>query len=240
MAKTGSLNVRWYVEGYDLSGDANSLSGVGYSNTLLEVPTLDSPAMKRVLGPVAGNVTMDAWFDSAAGNVHAVMTSDSGEVPTTDQEVLIPLNSAVGDPSMHFVGKIADYTVNSGSESDAMSVNCSYETTGGYALFFGDMLTSHQDTHSSASDGTAVDNSASSANGGNSILQVFSLASGTATVKVQHSTNNSTWADLITFTAATGVTSEIKEVSGTVNRYLRVNSSGTFSNLVLAVDFARG
>ena len=46
---------------------------------------------------------------------------------------------------------------------------------------------------------------------------------GTLTVKVQHSTNNSTWTDLTTFTAATGATSQRVVVSGAVNRYLRAS-----------------
>ena len=41
MAKTNGLNVRLYVEGYDLSGDANALSGLGYTSELLDVTTLD-------------------------------------------------------------------------------------------------------------------------------------------------------------------------------------------------------
>jgi len=50
MAKVTGLNVRLYVEGYDLSGDANALSGLGYTNELLDVTTLDVSARKRIIG----------------------------------------------------------------------------------------------------------------------------------------------------------------------------------------------
>lgn len=89
----------------------------------------------------------------------------------------------------------------------------------------------------------SVDNAASSLNGGAATLHVTD-ASGTtpsATIKVQHSVDNSVWVDLITFTAATTETAEWKEVAGTVNRYLRVTHtiSGTTPSFTYAVVFAR-
>ena len=60
----------------------------------------------------------------------------------------------------------------------------------------------------------------------------------TATVKIQHSTDASSWADLITFTAFTGATWERKAVANgtTVNRYVRavtdVTGTGTTTFLV--------
>jgi len=239
MAKVSALNTRIYMTGTDLSGDASSLDGVGYSNNVLDVSTLDSGAPKRIIGSVNGSLSVSAWFDAAANRVHAVMTANSGKVPTTDQILLIPTGAAVGSDSYHIVGKLANYDVSMPEGGTApVAVSATVESST-YAPQMGKMLTAHDDTHSSATNGDAVDNSASSANGGNAVLQVFSLASGTATVKVQHSANNSTWADLVTFTAVTDKASEYKAVTGTVNRYLRVASTGTFSNLVLAVDFAR-
>jgi hypothetical protein len=88
MAKVNGLNVRLYVEGYDLSGDANALSGLGYTNELLDVTTLDVSAKKRIIGIVDGEISVDAFFDAASSRQHAVWTSNSGKQPTADQEVL--------------------------------------------------------------------------------------------------------------------------------------------------------
>ncbi len=90
----------------------------------------------------------------------------------------------------------------------------------------------------------SVDNAASSANGGFGILHVpTNTENGTTTIKIQHSANDSSWADLITFTnvSASGKTSELKAVSGTVNRYLRVTASGAGSTgaITFKVGFAR-
>lgn len=70
--------------------------------------------------------------------------------------------------------------------------------------------------------GTTHTDAAGTSNGAAATLHV-TACTGTLTVKVQHSTNNSTWTDLTTFTAATGATSQRVVVSGTVNRYLRAS-----------------
>jgi hypothetical protein len=66
---------------------------------------------------------------------------------------------------------------------------------------------------------------------------------GNTTIKIQHSANNSTWADLISFTVvgSTAKTSEIKAVSGTVNRYLRATAStaGSSGSITFMIAFAR-
>ena len=67
----------------------------------------------------------------------------------------------------------------------------------------------------------------------------------TATLKVQHSTSGSTWADLITFTAATGRTFQRSTVAGTVKERVRgalttLTEGATGGSLTWAVAFARG
>src|SRR5690606_33259815 len=93
--------------------------------------------------------------------------------------------------------------------------------------------------------GTTVDQGAGSSNGASAMLQVTAV-SGTAgpslTVAVQHSTDGSTWADLITFGAKTAAgTSERAAVTGTVNRYVRViwTITGTTPSFTFHVAFSR-
>ena len=53
MAKINGLNVRLYVEGYDLSGDANAVSGLGYTNMSGGVfRTVSVPYEMELLGEV--------------------------------------------------------------------------------------------------------------------------------------------------------------------------------------------
>ena len=242
MAKVNGLNVRLYVEGYDLSGDANALSGMGYTNELLDVTTLDVSAKKRIIGIVDGEISVDAFFDAASSKQHAVWTSNSGKQPTADQDVLVPMGAAVGDPCVGLVSKQGTYTTTR-SPGSAISANATYTTSNGAGLDFGTMLTAHDDTHSSAGSGTVVDGGAATSNGGAGYLQVLSVASGSVTVNLQESTSSGgSYSNFMTFsTVATAgaPTSERLVMSGNVARYLKVRTTGTFSNAKIAVGFTR-
>ena len=241
MAKDTGLNVRLYVEGNDLSGDANSLDGVGYTQELFDTTTLDQSAVSRLAGRVDGSLSASAFFDAATTHISAVMTANSGKLPTADQNVLIPLSSAAGSPAYGCIAKESDYGV-SGSIGSPVTVSASYSING-TAPEFGEMLTAHDDTHASAGSGTVVDSGASSSNGASGYCHIFSLASGTVTVKIQHcATSDGTYADLISFTAtATGAVPVAYRAtaSGTVNRYIKVVTTGTFGNAKIAVALSR-
>ena len=88
-------------------------------------------------------------------------------------------------------------------------------------------------------------NSASTANGGGAFIIVTS-ASGTSPTldaKITHSADNSTYADLVTFTQATSATSEVKAVAKgtTVNRYLKVEYTvgGSTPSFAVIIGFGR-
>ncbi|ANS02856.1 hypothetical protein [uncultured Mediterranean phage uvDeep-CGR0-AD1-C239] len=237
MAIESGLNVRLYVMGKDLSGDANALDGAGYSQETMETTALASAAASRITGLADGSVSVNGYFDNAANRIHPTFTSNSGKLPTADQVVLVPLGSAVGSPMVGISAKEADYNV-SRSSGSAISVTSTFNGNG-MGGEFGVMLTAHDDTAGSAATGTAVDNSASSASGGAGYVEAFSLTSGTVTTIIQHSADNSSWATLASFTSITGSTAERVEVTGTVNRYIRYSVSGTFSTLSFAMGFAR-
>jgi len=241
MAKVNGLNVRLYVEGYDLSGDANSLSSLGYTNELLDVTTLDVSAKKRIVGIVDSEISVDAWFDNAASRQHAVWTSNSGKLPTADQDVLIPMGSAVGDQFVGLASKQGTYNVTRAPGS-AMAASAVFSANGS-AAEFGEMLTAHDDTHSSAGSGTVVDSGASSSNGGTGYCQLLSLDSGSVTVNLQESTSSGgSYSNFMTFStvaAAAAPSAERLTMEGTVQRYIKVTTTGTFSNAKIVVGFSR-
>ena len=241
MAKENGLNVRLYVAGYDISGDANSLGSMGYSNSLYEITTLDVSAAKRLLGPVDGSLEVNGYFDNAAGKIHPVFTSNSGSLPTADQGVLIPLGSAVGDPAIGMVTKEANYDTERGDS--AITVKSTFQANG-YAPEFSTMLTAHDDTITSSTSGTAVDDSASSSSGGSWFYQIlaFSAVGGNArwTVNLQHSTNDSTYTD-VSSEHVTAIGAARKEFTGTLNRYIkhRVVLDASSGSITFAIGYNR-
>lgn len=71
-------------------------------------------------------------------------------------------------------------------------------------------------------EGSAIDNGASSADGGSAYIHV-TAATGTIEVKLEHSSDNfaADITDLATFTPVTGATAERIEFTGTVKQYVR-------------------
>ncbi len=236
MAKVSGLGVRLYAAGYDLSGDVNMVDTIGYTQQLLDVTTLDVESTGRIAGLSDSSLTVNGWFEAASD--HAAYTSNSGAMPTADQVVFVQMGTALGDTFAGMTAKEATYVVNLTSGS-ALATTATYSSTAGQQVDWGVTLTASKTTNASAASGTGVDNATSSANGCVAYLEAMSLASGTCVVKVQHSTDNSTWADLITFTGVTGRVAQRATASGTINRYLRVTTSGSFSTIVFVAGVAR-
>jgi hypothetical protein len=96
---------------------------------------------------------------------------------------------------------------------------------------------------SADTNGTTVDGGAATANGGVAHLHVTAFTGLTSdSVIVEHSTNDSVWATLGTFTSVTGTTSERLVIAAgtTVNRYLRVRDDVTGTGTCTrAVAFSR-
>lgn len=109
-------------------------------------------------------------------------------------------------------------------------------------------LTADSGSSGTTQPGSSVDNGASSANGAVGYLEVTALTLGgytSVTIKLRHSTDNSSYADLITFTNITAAPGKERlTVAGTVNRYLATsyafNGAGSGQSVTYAVGAARG
>lgn len=96
----------------------------------------------------------------------------------------------------------------------------------------------------SAGQGASVDNTSGTTGGGVAYLHVSgNTRDGSSTFKVQHSADNSTFVDLLTFTAVSGSTTggERIAVNGTVNRYVRAahTPGGSSGSVTYTITFAR-
>lgn len=239
MAKVSGLGVRLYAAGYDLSADVNVVDSIGYTQQLLDVTTLDLAAKARIAGLSDSALTVNGWFEKTGD--HAAYTSNTGKLPTADQIVFTQLGVELGDPFAGLTAAESAYVVTRAS-GGALATTATYSGTAGQQAEWGVTMTASKTTNASAASGTGVDNAASSANGCVAYLEAMSLVSGTCVVKIQHSTDNATWVDLITFTSVTAANAPFAvraTASGTINRYLRVNTSGTFSTIVFVAGVAR-
>ncbi|TVZ96522.1 hypothetical protein [Streptomyces sp. BK340] len=235
MAKSSGLGDNFYIAGYDLSGDLGSVSLSGGPATL-EVTGIDKSAYERIGGVRTGSVSWKAFFNPAIGAAHERFSS----LPTADVICTYMRGTALGNPAACQVSKQINYDgtrADSGEFTFAVEAQCN-----GFGLEWGQQLTAGKRTDSAATNGASIDTAASASFGAQAYLQVFSMTGTDATVKIQDSADNSSFADVtgLTFTQVTaGPTSErIATASGaTVRRYLRAvtTTTGGFSSLVFAV-----
>jgi hypothetical protein len=225
---------------YDLSAFLND-GGVSAAVETNETTTYGATGGSKtyITGLNDGGVQASGLFDGSANAVDVVLEASIGS-DTLAPVTFAPNGLALGERVKILLAKTTSYEVSS-PVNDVVNVSYQAQSDGG--VQHGVSLVNLASVTATA-DGTAVDNSASSANGGVGQLHVTAnTRSANVVVKIQHSTDNSTWVDLITFTtvATTVTTSERSAVTGTVNRYLRVQytlSAGTGA-ITLQSSFAR-
>jgi hypothetical protein len=131
--------------------------------------------------------------------------------------------------------------------ADMVTISAQAQASGIQGGIDGGVLLTANQTFSGVGTNTGVDNAIASTNGGVAHLHVTAnTRNGGIVVKVQHSSNNSTWADLVIFTTTTSATTtseRIEVAAGTsINRYLRTNVSGfagSSGTATITVGFAR-
>ncbi|RLV66353.1 hypothetical protein STAN_1874 [Streptomyces sp. CBMAI 2042] len=250
MAKQSGLGDALLIAGYDLSGDIQALGNVGGGPAALEQTGIDKFAMERIGGIRDGRMQYTSFFNPGTlpDRSHARLKL----LPSSDVIMTYMRGTALGSPSANIVAKQANYDGNRGDSGEfTFSVDAQ---ANGYGVEWGRSLTAGKRTDGTAGNGTGVDFGVGSPplfNGASlfglqAYLHVFAFTGTSVTVKLQESSDNGgadTWADVAggAFTAATGITSQrIATAAGqTVERYLRVVTTGTFTNAVFAVSAIR-
>ena len=233
MAKSTGLAEQFFQGVYDVSGDVSSIGSWSTPVAVLDVTGINSSAVERVQGLVGGNVSYNVWFNDAAGAAHL-----ASRVPTTASVFTWALGATVGDKAGMMSGLSTSYDP-SRSADGALSFDIE-SLNDGVAPAWGVMLTPGSKTDTGAANGATLDQSAQTTAGAEAILHVTSFTGSNFTATVQDSSNGSSWGTLVAFTQVTAVGSERVTVSGTVERYVRVISAGTFNPVSFAVSFRRG
>jgi hypothetical protein len=238
-----------YLDEFDLTSYFNNVD-VALTNETSETTSFGATSKSYLLGLADGTLSMSGLWsadtDGSDEELQAILGSATTPLITFAESAgtignratiakAHETNYTISNPVSDVVSITADFQ----GSTDAVS-NLTYGITSGVQLAAGASI-----AYGSLGDLTSVDNAASSANGGVGVLHVptNSIAGGTTTIKIQHSVNDSTWADLISFTAvgASTATSQMSAVAGTVNRYLRATAStaGSSGSITFMVSFAR-
>jgi hypothetical protein len=240
VGKQTGLGDNLYVSGYDLSGDVGSLSRIGGGPALLEVTGIDKSAPERRGGLRDGAIEFSAFFNDAAGQAHPTLSA----LPTANRIVSYFRGTTLGAPAASVYARQINYDPTRAADG---SLTIAVSTlSDAYGIEWGNQLTAGKRTDTGATAGSSYDFGAGSTNGLQAYLHVFSFTGTSCTVAIQESSDDGSgdaFANVTdgVFTAATDVTSERIATSNsqTVERYLRINTTGTFSECTFAVVVVR-
>lgn len=224
----------------DLSSYLNDAS-VSADVEVAETTAFGSSAKTYLVGLKDATVSASGMFDGASGAVDAVLAASIGS------DTLAPVTIGYNGTTLNnrvslLLAKTTSYEVST-PVGDVVAVSYSAQADGGADQ--GVSLAALTSV-SATTTGTANDNGASSTNGGMAQVHVTAnTRSTTSVIKIAHSTDNSTFADLVTFTTvgigATTSERSLVATGTTVNRYLRaVNTLAAGSgSITYQVSFAR-
>lgn len=242
MAKISGLGQRFYLGGYDLSGDVGSLSSVASPLATLDVTGIDKLAMERIGALRDGSIAFSTFFNTTAGQAFPILKT----LPTTDTAIMYATGATIGADAACMVAKQIGYDGTRAADGGyTFAVNA---LANGFGLEWGNLLTAGLRTDTSAtSPSTGFDTGASAAFGAQAYLQVTALTGTDFTVKIQDSADNSSFADIspsLVF-AATTTARTFQRVSvantTTVRRYVRAitTTSGGFTSATFAVAIVK-
>ena len=223
--------------------DMSSYLKEASSNNTVEtadVTAFGASSKAYIVGLKDGAISLNGMFDGAASASDAIFQAALGA--STGVASVFPDGSTIGKRGLTASVHETSYNLSS-PVGDVVSATVEMQATGGVDA----SVSLHAlGAETATGNATSHDNSSSSANGGVGTLHVTdNTRNGSTTIKIQHSADNSTWADLVTFSvvATTITTQERVEVASgtTVNRYLRATHTlaGSTGSVTYQTSFGR-
>lgn len=197
-------------------------------------------AKSYIVGLKDGTVSLSGMFDGGVGASDVIFQGALGA--STGVVSVFSDGDAIGKRGLTASIHETSYNLSS-PVGDVVSATAELQATGGIDA----SVSLHAlGAETATGNATSHDGTASSANGGVGTVHVTAnTRDGSTTIKIQHSADNSTWADLVTFSAvSTTVTTQERVVvaSGTtVNRYLRATHTlaGSTGSITYQASFGR-
>lgn len=237
--KQSGLGDNFYVGGYDLSGDTASLDECGGGPAVIDVTGINKYAYERIGGLRDGRMEWTSHFNHNGDDndgTHNILAT----LPYTDRHAMYCRGTTLGAPAACLVGKQLNYDPTRGDDGK-LTIKVHIDGNQ-YGLEWGRTLTAGIRSDTDETDGDSIDTDASADFGGQAYLQVFSFTGTDATITIQDSADDSTFADVTDFsfteiTAAPFVERIALANTDTLRQYLRVvtTTTGGFSELSFAV-----
>lgn len=251
MAKESGLGANFYLDGIDLSGDTGSLSNISKGLTPIPQTGIDSYAFERKAGLLSAQMAWSSFFNPETAADDPGISEDHAHVALsgllrTDRVLSYWHKRMLGVPVASMVAKQVSYNpTRDASGGLLVSVEA---LSNAWWLDWGLGLTAGKSTITGAANGTGVDfgspSPATYAFGLQAYLHVFAFEGTSATIALQQSSDNAV-GDAYTavtggaFTVVTAAPFRQRIATArnqSVERWLRVATTGTFDSITFAVS----
>jgi len=233
-AKTSGLGDDLYVTGYHIGGAIRQLTAGGGPTNQLDVTDITQSGHARLGGLRTGKISVVSYLDIASPGAHTAYAP----LPTSDQITSYLRGQALGNPVACCNAKQINYNptrANTGEITFAVDAE-----SNGFGLEWGIQLTANPRTDTTATTGAFFDQGAGfpTSNGAQGYLHLVGFSGTSVDVTVQHATTSGgAYTTLLDFGAQTGIGSFRQSAAGTVNEFLKVVTTGTFTSAVFFVAF---
>jgi hypothetical protein len=243
MAIRTGLDCFLLIDGIDLTDDHAAIDSISSPRGTFDKNGLRHRAYRRIYGKKDGMAEFTVFFNPAAGAAHARLST----LPQTDREIMLGVAPELGAAAYGLRYKQIGYDGSRGADGDLMF---KFQAQGNaLGIDHGKLLTAGLRTDTAATNGTGVDQLVDTAATGaylfglQAFLQVTAFTGTDCTIKLQESSDNAVgdpYADVAggAFTAVTAAPYTQRIQTGltlSVERYLRVVTSGTFTSITFAV-----
>ena len=233
--KTTGLGDHFLANGYLIGQDVQALTLQG-GPALLDVTDITQSAHSRLGGLRSGTMSVTGYSDPAAGAEHAAWSS----LPRTDIICSYLRGQAVQNPVACCNAVQLNYDPT--RAADGMLTFKIDVQSDAYGLEWGEQLTAGVRTDTTATAGPVITDTAATSYGAQAYVQLTAFTGTSVTITIEQSTSSGgTYTSLMATTAMTGIGAQRLSVSNatSVDQYLKVVTTGTFSSAVFAVAFMR-
>jgi hypothetical protein len=241
MGKDSGLGDQFYINGVDIGGTINAISRIGGGPNLLPGTDITQSAMARIAAQLDGGMEFVTYHDGSAGTSHVALNQQ----PRTDVILTYGHGTTLGNAAASMVGKQVSYDPQRTQDGGLLfNVSALANASG---LVWGQQLTAGKRTDGSATNGASVDLGSVSPGAFGLVMYVhlFAFAGTSVTIKIQESSDDAVgdpYADVVGATSgALTAVGAVRVLTGAINveRYLRVVTTGTFTNAVFLVQATR-
>lgn len=234
--RESGLGAGLYINQFDVTEDYNSVDVLSKSLATIDQTGLRTTGPTRKAGRLGGELTGKVFLNQDAGRAHELFSTLS----RSSRQASYFHRETLGAPVASLIGRQMNYDTKRAQDGD-LKLDVQLLSTDWW-LDWGLALTAGMRTDTGATNGAAVDFGswgAPASFGAQGYLHVKAFTGTSATITIQRDDNSgfTTPTTLLTFTVVSAATFEqvLTTRTATVERYLRVITTGTFSSLQFAV-----